>query len=512
MTFKSTIIHYWENKPLVLIIWIAALTRLVAVIFAKGWGMLDDHFLVIEIAQSWVDDGNFNHWLPWDEENQGPRGHTFFYAGIHFLLFTLFKWTGLNDPQLKMLIVRLLHAAFSMIVVVLGYRITENFSNKRAARLAGLLLASLWIMPWVSVRNLVEVFSIPFLVAGTWLIIKPRDGKPGLSTFLLAGFITGIAFSVRYQTMIFAGGTGLALLFQKQIKGAISFGLGYLLSMIAFQGLVDYFIWGTPFAEFTEYVLYNLQYRYDYITGPWYNYLLLLFALLIPPVSIFLLTGMFSQWKKHLIIFLPTFIFLAFHSYFPNKQERFILTIVPFIIILGVMGWQHWRTTVPWLNRAKKFIRGSWIFFWVINIILLAFVTTMYSKRAQVETMTYLSKYKDITAVAVDNSNFGGIQMIPQFYLNQWIKIYEITRTRPIELLHRSIAYEGPEPRFFIFIRDEGLDNRVDAVRKQFPDIEFETRIEPGFVDKIMHKINPHNKNNVFIIYRNKAFFPEQIQ
>ncbi len=513
MNIRSSIYNYWENKPLILIIWIAAALRLVALIFAKGWGMLDDHFLVIEIAQSWVDDGNFNHWLPWDEENEGSKGHTFFYAGLHFMLFTFFKWIGLNDPQTKMLIVRLFHAAFSMVVVVLGYRITEKLSNKSAARIAGILLASFWFMPWVSVRNLVEAFSIPFLFIGTWLIIKNDEGrKNSLGTFLLAGFVAGIAFSIRYQTMIYAGGMGLALLFEKQIREAIIFGLGYLLSMIVFQGLVDYFIWGTPFVEFTEYVLYNLEYRYDYITGPWYNYLLLLFALMIPPVSIFLFAGFFYNWRKNLIIFLPAFLFLAFHSYFPNKQERFILTVVPFIIILGVMGWQQWRTAVPWLNRTKKIIRGSWMFFWFINLILLAFVTTMYSKRAPAETMTYLGKYQDIKAVVVDNSNYGGIQLVPQFYLNQWIKIYEITQVRPVEALHRSIAYEGPEPRFFIFIREEDIEKRVNAVKKHFPDIEFEARIEPGFVDKVMHWINPHNKNNVFLIYRNKEYFPEKVQ
>ena len=401
------------------IVWVAVLLRLMAVIFAKGWGMLDDHFLVIEIAQSWVDDGNFNHWLPWDEENEGPRGHTFFYAGLHFLLFSFFKWINLDDPQTKMFFVRLLHAAFSMVVVVLGYKITKKISGKKSARLAGLLLAALWFMPWASVRNLVEVVAIPFLFISTWMILNAGEKRRPLLTFLLAGFVAGIAFSVRYQTMIYAGGNGLALLFRKEIREAIVFGIGYLLSMIVFQGIVDYFIWGTPFAEFIQYVLYNLEYRYDYITGPWYNYLLLLFILLIPPVSLFLLAGMFNHIKKHLIIFLPVIIFLAFHSYFPNKQERFILTIVPFLVILGVAGWQSWMQTKSFLRRNRKLIRGGWIFFWVVNVILLAAVSTMYSKRAQAETMTYLSRYDDVKAVVVDNRDYGGIQLMPQFYLGE---------------------------------------------------------------------------------------------
>lgn len=511
MKIKTVLTDTWENKPLLLIVWIAVFLRLIAVIFAKGWGMLDDHFLVIEIAQSWVDDGNFNHWLPWDAENTGPHGHSFFYPGLHFLLFSFFKWIHLDDPQMKMVIVRLLHAAFSMIVVVLGYRITKKLSDKNTARLSGLLLAAMWFMPWVSVRNLVEVFSIPFLFISTWIILKPEEKQKKLPAFLWAGFIAGIAFSVRYQTLIYAGGMGLALLFRKEIKEGIVFGIGYLLAMFVFQGVVDMFIWGKPFTEFFRYVAYNMEYRYDYITGPWYNYLLLLFVLLIPPVSLFLLAGMFKNIRKNLIIFLPVFIFLAFHSYFPNKQERFILTIVPFIIILGVMGWQDIKKTTPFLNHHKKWIRGSWIFFWVINLVLLAFISTMYSKRAQVETMTYLHRYQNVEAIAVDNSNYGGIQMMPQFYLGQWIKIYEITKVHPVDLLPRTIAYQGPEPGFFIFIRDENLKDRINAVEKYFPDLKFETKIEPGLVDKILHWLNPHNKNEEIFIYRNTDYFPKKI-
>jgi len=29
--------------------------RLLAVVFARGWGMIDDHFLAIEAPQSWAD-------------------------------------------------------------------------------------------------------------------------------------------------------------------------------------------------------------------------------------------------------------------------------------------------------------------------------------------------------------------------------------------------------------------------------------------------------------------------
>ena len=74
----------WNDQPLVIIMGLAILFRLLAAIFAKGWGMLDDHFLIIEASQSWADGFDYNSWLPGSKDNIGPSGHNFFYPGIHY--------------------------------------------------------------------------------------------------------------------------------------------------------------------------------------------------------------------------------------------------------------------------------------------------------------------------------------------------------------------------------------------------------------------------------------------
>ena len=129
--------NLWEEKPLVVILFLAIFFRLLAVIFAKGWGMLDDHFIVIESAQSWVDGEDYNDWLPGSPRNHGPTGHNFFYPGLHFLLFSFFRFIHLNDPQVKMLFVRLLHATWSLLTVYYGYKITKQIGDEKAARLTG---------------------------------------------------------------------------------------------------------------------------------------------------------------------------------------------------------------------------------------------------------------------------------------------------------------------------------------------------------------------------------------
>src|SRR4030042_3007131 len=274
--FQLYIHHLWNEKPLRLILITALLLRLVSAIFSKGFEMHYDHYLIIEAPQSWVDGKDYNNWLPWNQENPEPTGHSFFYIGFHFLLFTAMKWIGITDPQLKMFLVRLIHALFSLLIVSLGYRLTERLSDRKTARFAGLLLAVYWFMPFFIVRNLVEIVCIPFLLAGIWMVINSDNRKHPFSWILLAGFVAGMAFSVRYQTSVFLAGTALALLLMKKILLAIAYCLGVAFSVIIFQGIPDFFIWGYPFAEFISYSAYNMAHKYEYITGDWYIYMAVL--------------------------------------------------------------------------------------------------------------------------------------------------------------------------------------------------------------------------------------------
>ena len=495
------LLNYWENKPLSLLLWLAVFLRIISVIFAKGWGMHDDHFLVIEASQSWVDGTDYNHWLPGNLANNPPQGHSWFYVGIHYFIFSFLKLIHLNDPQLKMYVIRLIHAVFSLITVWLGYKVTEKLSNKKTAAFTGLLLAVYWFMPWFSVRNLVEVVCIPPLLGGIWIILNASKKKHVLAVYIWAGFIIGLAFSIRFQTLIFASGIGLALLLQKKIKEGFAYGFGLVISIILIQGIIDLIIWGYPFAELQEYIRYNIENATNYITLAWYTYIMLLLALLIPPVSFFMIFGFFRTWKKHLLIFLPTLIFLMFHSYFPNKQERFIFPIIPFIIILGMIGWESFRQNSNFWKKRKILLRYCWIFFWVINLSLLPVISTMYSKRARTESMTYLSQYSDIEAIIIEDVNRSSVKMPALYYLGQWIHPYELTKLKSVDSLSVEIAKNGNYPDFVLFIEEKDLDQRVENMKILFPKLEYETLIEPGFVDKVLYRMNPRNANQTVHIY-----------
>jgi hypothetical protein len=494
----------WNEKPLQTILIVAFILRLGSVIFSKGYGMHDDHFLVIESSKSWADGYDYNNWLPKEgEAEQHPSGHSFFYAGLHYFLFLFLKYIGITVAQSQMYVVRFIHALLSLLVVYCGYEITFKLSGEKQAKVVGLLLAVFWFMPFLSVRNLVEVVCIVPMIAATWVVVKNQDDDK-LLTYVWAGILLGIAFSIRFQTILFTGGFGLAILFTKGIKQTIITALFFVAVAAGVQGITDFYIWGKPFVEFQEYVRYNIENANAYSTQPWYTYMLFISGVLIPPISLFLLFGYFKSWKKHLLLFLPSFIFLVFHSYFPNKQERFIVPIIPFIIVLGYIGWDSFfQNSTYWAKHQLLWKRFS-TFFLVLNITALLVVSFAYSKRNRVESMTYLSAKTDFKGLVIEDSNRESFLMPPLFYLQHWITVYGVTQLTPADIFYQQ--YQAMDslsrPNYVVFMQEDNIDQRVATLKKHFPTLAYEITVYPSYIDRLLHWLNPVNKNQTSYIYK----------
>ena len=502
----NRLLKYYEEHPFRTILMAGLFFRLIAAFFSKGYGWSDDQFLTIEVAKSWIEGADYYHWLPSDDGTAQPQGFSFFYPGLHYLLFGIFKFSGITTPQVEMTIVRLIHALWSMLTIWFGYKITLKLSNTKTANLAGWLLAIFWIYPFLSVRNLVEFVSIPFLMWGLWLILKNED-KPKVSMAFWAGFLFGLAFDTRYQTALVSGTVGMVMLYQQRWKEVIWVILGGILSVLLIQGVVDYFVWGKPFTQIYGYVSYNATHAGEYTVGPWYLFIIFLMGIIIPPVSIFIFAGFFKSWKRIPILFFPVLVFILFHSYYPNKQERFIVTIMPLLMIIGVIGWQN---ITKGINNTK-WIKHSWLFFWVINVILMIGVTFTYSKKARVESMVYLSNYiNQFNSFVIDDVSKNVLGFPPQFYLGKHLDYYAILQNNGgYETFYKKSSSLN-DPGFILFYHKENIESRVDSIKKIYPQIVFEKKIEPGNVDKILYWLNPINDNQDIYIYRNKAVISDE--
>ncbi|UCE06226.1 MAG: glycosyltransferase family 39 protein [bacterium] len=488
--------NLWGSKPLLIILLLAAFFRLIAAIFSKGYGMSDDHFLVIELAQHWVD--GHHEWF----QREHPFGHSLVYPGLHYILFYLLEKLRILDPQFKMLIVRLIHALYSMLIVWFGYLITGKLSDEKNAKQVGLILALLWILPVLSVRNLIEIVCIPPAMIGFYFALKAEESEEK-KWWIIAGAMFGLSFAFRYQVSFIIFGVGLVLLFTRKIIPLFLFSVGFLISAFTIQGTVDWIAWGYPFASFYRYLVYNIQSRYNYLTGPWYQYLELIFGVFILPISLMLFWGFLRTWKKYALIFIPTALFLLFHSYFPNKQERFILPILPYIPILGIIGWNDFVNSSKFWQNRQKLLRAFWIWFWIVNCLMLLIVSPTYTKKNRVETLYYLSKKDDVNGVIFESFQ-RTTPNPPKFYLNKNIEVYRYPRAKTNQdLLNEIGEKDQPFPNYIIFLGETGIEHRVNKFKSDFSvELEPIVKIYPGFIDDILYRLNPeHNRNQTSYIY-----------
>ena len=279
-----------QYTPLQQLLIIGFIVRFVSVIFSKGFGWHDDHFLIIESSQSWADGFDYNDWLPAEgQPERSPQGHSLFYIGLHYYIFKLLNLVGIVNPQIKMYVIRFLHALWSLLIIKYGYQITEQYANKKVAWYVGIFLCLYWFMPFMSVRNLVEFVCIPPVLMAIYYLKKEKS----LSRyFLLAGMWLGVAFSIRFQTVFLTAGIGIALLILRiSFKNILLLAFSFFSVILLSQGLVDYLIWKKPFAEFLSYVQYNIDNAGAYGSDNWHMYFDLIFGLLIPPLSFVLFAG-----------------------------------------------------------------------------------------------------------------------------------------------------------------------------------------------------------------------------
>lgn len=490
------------ERPLVALTLIALVPRLIAAFFSGGYFAHDDHFLIIEPAASWVDAPGYSTWLPWNQQGElTPSGHSFFYVGLHYLLFLGSKSIGLTDPGSLMVVVRLLHAVWSLVAVRTGYRIALRLSDPAIAWRTGLFLALFYFMPFLSVRNLVEVACIPFLMLGAWQLVRAPNG-PDIRHALLAGIWIGLAVNVRFQTLFFAAGPGLALLLQRQWRNAIIYGLGVALPLVVIQSGIDLFLWGRPFAELTEYVVYNMANTTTYFDQPWYNYLLLLLGIFIPLFSVAVFFGFFRRTSP-LLLWSPVLLFLLVHSYFPNKQERFLLPIVPLFFILGYVAWEQWRGSSAWWQRRTGLWRGLLVFTWTINSAALLLLCFSYSKRSRVEAMAALRHESDIRGVVIEDTYKQTAPMPPLFYSGKWSMTVLPWTDHGQDLHARLSAFPDTiRPNTVLFIGEEELPARMLRVTEAMGPLQLITKAAPGALDRLVHWLNPVNRNETIIVAR----------
>ena len=486
------------------ILFLGLFFRIIATIFSKGYAFTDDHFEVVELAQSILDKGILGTFP------SIPKGEAYIfnliYIEIHTLIFSLCESLGLYNPEGKMLMARFVHALFSMLTIYVGYRLTERLSNRsNNAKIVGLLLAIFWIFPFLSVRDLREFACIPPTMLGCYYACaNPLQTKQ----ILWAAWWFTIAFVFRYQVIFVPFIIGLWWLFNKQNwQKAIIFGIAFGVFFMLTQGLFDFLTWGNPLASLNTYATYNSNSANIalYPNGPWHRYIGTVAGLFLGFPFLLLLAGYFktaTQAGNRKMLFYASLLFFVFHSYYANKQERFILPFLPLFIVLGIIGFRDIYEQYSSKNWLRGFTKFAIVWFVILNTVLLFTLSVTYTKRSRVESMNYLREKGDVSNFLIQN--YESSQPEAPFYLQKHYDYFTVdTLEKMIALPTELNSNKRIKPNYIILVGNTDLEKRLRDAKKVFPTMQHEVDIEPSFVDNIAYLMNPsHNHNETFYIYK----------
>ncbi|MDD5417753.1 MAG: glycosyltransferase family 39 protein [Candidatus Nanoarchaeia archaeon] len=238
---------------------------------------------------------------------------------------------------------KMLEIFFSLGTITLVYLFCEKYFNKLTAFTASLIMSSMWIDLFYSVRILSDVPAPFFIFLSLFLFLE--KGKSVKKTFLSALFFA-MAFIIRFPSAIGIFVVVLYGLFTKQYKEK-TFYLWFLFLILCISSLFvhDFFVYGDAFTSTRAFIEINL--RFD-STGsvtdqPWNFYINILPTVLTPLFLVFTGVGLVLLFMninkgKSLFLILYLFIFFLALSSLTNKQDRFLTPILPVFSIIGSLG------------------------------------------------------------------------------------------------------------------------------------------------------------------------------
>jgi hypothetical protein len=502
------------SSPIAAILLLAAILRIVSAIYSEGYLMHDDHFWVVESSSSWVDGSDYKNWLPWSQELAGktatPHYTNLAYSSVHYLYFSAAKSIGISDPMALMFLLRLLHGLISLAAVFLAYKITKNLAGTKPAVWVGLMMASLAWIPILSVHQLVEMSVIAPLLASSWVLIRQPTKSWSIRTLILSGIWLGIATGLRYQVGVMGLGlvAGLFITFKDDYRHAFKnsaiIGVSALAIFTLTQVPTDLFLWGEPFAQLRAYIDYNLLESGNYPQGGPWTYMAVILLLTAPPISLVIVFGYFKSLRKHALLVLPSLAFIAFHFFFPNRQERFILPAIPYVIIVGTIFLIEWRSSSSFFKTitGKAIATSALVLTIAINSILLVALSLSSKNTSQMKAMYSLYERGDMVSflyVTADNKAFA-----PRFYSGSWAS-YTVANSSTDISLQRKAHCNDPLvtiPNYIIFVGDSHLGELVQEFQEVYTTMSYEGAFKPGRLDRFINYLNPRNAIKSTLIYK----------
>ncbi len=246
---------------------------------------------------------------------------------------------GIEHPYQQYRFTCIVLAIINSLILLLSFLLYYKFAiihNFKTFSFFILFVTFFYPMAFTLTRPMFETQSAPWLFLAIVLAyIYDLKKINNFNHLFLSGLALTISFLLRPQV----GLVGLVLIIlpilHKNKKDFINITLTGIILFLA-AGIPDLYLRGKFHYSLLAVTKYNFESGHLYGKDPWYYYLLFIPILTLMPFWIFKITksDFMSVLKSHRTFFLSIALFVLLHSLFSQKFERFIIPIIPALVIL----------------------------------------------------------------------------------------------------------------------------------------------------------------------------------
>lgn len=331
--------------------------------------------------------------------------------------------------------------------------------------------------PFALTRPMYESLSAPFVLWSALSLTRYRQTS-ALKEILISTLMISLAFALRPQTGIAALAIPALALVKKDGKG---FTAAALLGLVLFilLGIPDWTLRGSWHYSLQAILFYNVEFGASYAQQPWFYYILLTIGLLWGPfwISKHFPATFKKYWDSQLIHWIFIFLILGLHSFFPQKWERFVIPVLPLLILI-LSDWikEFWQA-----GHQKRLwgLLAVNLLFW--------FPSSFFPAQQNIISLSlHLDQHPEIKTLHRLNNN-------PQWITEAFIRRQD---------WRWSEAGSPPES---LSCSERLVMNQKDFQSLSMQNLEIDQIFETNFLEKLAYKMNPGKNQRRTPLYLLKA-------
>lgn len=462
---------------------------------STGFHQPDEHFQIIEFANYKLGRTQATD-LSW-EYNAGIRPSL--QPGIAYVIFLITNLLGLEDVFIKTLVLRLLTSSLAIIAIYLFAKSNQQVISRQYYGVYIFFSYLLWFIPYVSARFSSESWSGIFLLFALYYL-KTKPLKTGSA--VTSGFIIGLSILFRYQSLLFALGIFLWLLFVQRStwKSFLYISLG-ILTTLFFGYLLDIWFYGKSVITIYNYFEANIikDVASTFGVSPWYEYLWFTFhsPSFIIGSTILVSIALVALKNRNDLILWTALPFIIVHSLIPHKEMRFLFPLVflcPYFLIYGLPEYKNFKRWKA--NLIDIFIT----LFFVANALGLIVISTKSAGNGKQRIGDFI--HKNYNHLPVHVIYIGPISPYNDwpFSRNTFFSYKNVDITNIFSIWNEDIdKIIKPNMDNLLMLSNEDITGSRSLKRLEELGFKLVAQSIPWYDQKIIHLYEPDNNENIRI-------------